>query len=292
MLIDQDKITRIFYECDEFCREFEEYMKSKAIGKGRKSPNIYASEVMTILILYHLSGMKCFQYFYHHIVEKKLRVDFPVLPSYNRFVELEPRVFLQLFLFVNYANPHHEKGVYIVDSKHLKVCHNRRIHSHKVFKGIAQRGKTSVGWFYGIKLFLIVNLKGEVMRATVAAGNVADNSFEYMKTLFAEFKGVIMGDKGFLSSKAFTYFFENGLKILTKLKNNMKNKLMDMNEKLMLKKRGLIECIFDLLVTICDIDHTRHRSPQNAFCNLFAGLAAYNYLERKPSIFNKTLSIK
>jgi len=254
-------------------------------------PKLQPSEVMTIQILYHLSGSKCFEYFYTYIALKQLRAYFPSLPSYNRFVELQGRNWHYLFAFVNTVRTGEDTGVSIVDSKHLKACHNRRIKSNKVFRGIAQRGKTSTGWFYGMKLFLIINSNGEVMRATLTAGNVADNNFEHLKKLFQNFKGLMIGDKGFLSSKVFNEFLEKGLKLITKLKSNMKNKLMDKTEKFLLRKRGIIECIFDILMTICDIDHTRHRSPKNAFCNIFAGLAAYSYYERKPSIHSKLLKI-
>jgi hypothetical protein len=294
ILINHLKIIEIFIDCDNFSIEFENYLSKTSLPKSKHAsnkPKICNSEIMTILMLYHMSGMKCFQYFYIHIAKKNLLDYFPNLPSYNRFVELEERVLMHLFVFVNTIRTGEETGISIVDSKHIKACHNRRIHQHKVFSGIAQRGKTSTGWFYGIKLFLIINSRGELIRANLTAGNIADNNFELLVKLFKNVKGLMIGDKGFLSSKVFQECYEHGLKIITKLRGNMKNKLMDMQEKLLLKKRGIIECIFDLLMTICDIDHTRHRNPKNAFCNIFAGLAAYSYLEKKPSIGSKYLKI-
>lgn len=149
-------------------------------NKARISP----SEVMTIQILYHLSGYKCFEYFYTQAALKFLKVYFPMLPFYNRFVELQGRNWHYLFAFVNTVRTGEETGVFIVDSKHLKVCHNRRIKSHKVFDSIAQRGKTSTGWFYGMKLFLVINSQGEIMRASMTSGNIADNNFDHLLCLF------------------------------------------------------------------------------------------------------------
>jgi hypothetical protein len=71
----------------------------------------------------------------------------------------------------------------------------------------------------------------------------------------------------------------------------MKNKLMLMDEKLLLAKRGMIESALDIMMTVCDIDHTRHRSPINAMVNLFAGLSAYTYLDKLPSVFAKKLQL-
>ena len=193
---------------------------------------------------------------------------------------------LPLFCMLNFQRIGKENGVYFIDSKQLHVCHNRRIKSNKVFKGIASRGKSSTGWFYGLKLFLIINSYGQIIRFNVTTGSIADNDKNILKKLFKNLSGVVIGDKGFISS-LFEMFYIDGLKIITKIRNNMKNKLMDITEKLLLKKRGVIESVFDILMTICDIEHTRHRSPINAITHLFAGLTAYTYLDKVPSIFSK-----
>lgn len=290
MLIFDDKLIEIFIECDDFCKEFNPLFERLLLPKSKyasRKPTIAESEMMTILILYHLSGSKCFQYFYEQVIWKRLKSYFPAAPSYHRFVELQKRVCFHLFCFLHSWRKGNENGVYYVDSKKLPACDNRRIHQHRVFDGIAQRGKTSTGWFFGLKLFLVINAHGEIIRATVAPGNVADNNFEFITRFFKQLKGVIYGDKGFLSGKIFEHCWERGAKVITKIKQNMKNKLMEIEQKLFLNKRGVIESVFDLLMTICDIDHTRHRSPQNAITNLFAGLVAFSYFERKPSIFVK-----
>ena len=249
--------------------------------------------MMTIEIFYHLSGFKCFKYYYNRFVLPHLKSYFPNLVSYNRFVELKPRMFLYLWVFLNAQRSYNKEksdDKFYMDSKKLTVCHNRRIHQHKVFKGLATRGKSSVGWFFGFKLFLVTTAVGQVARCFITPANVADNSFKAMDKLLAGLKGTIYGDKGFISSKAMTHFLEKGLKIITKIRTNMKNKLISLEDKFYLMKRGVIESVFDIMSAICDIDHTRHRSPKNAFVNLFGGIIAYTYLDKLPSIFSKKIN--
>lgn len=106
-----------------------------------------------------------------------------------------------------------------------------------------------------------------------------------MIKLFSKLKGCAFADKGFINQKASENLIEKGLLLITKLKKNMKNKLLKMEHKMLLQKRGMIESVNDILKSVCDIDHTRHRSPLNALVNLYAGLCSYSWLDRKPSIF-------
>lgn len=291
IIVGNDKIIEIFYYADNFTKVFERYSKINGLigRKPTREPQLTYSEIMTITIVYHLSGMKNFEYYYRQIVLKSMKTYFPQAPSYERFISLLPRICVLLMIFVHRNNARN-MGYYYIDSKAIKVCHNKRIFFNKVFKGMAERGKTSVGWFYGLKLFLIVNPFGEIIKVALTKGNVADNDSNLLKLLFKNLKGKIFGDKGFIS-KLKDEFFENGLQVITKLRANMKNKLMLLEDKILLKKRGMIESIFDILTTICDIEHTRHRSPQNAVTHLLAGLCAYNFLDRKPSAFNSNLLI-
>jgi hypothetical protein len=231
--------------------------------------------------------MKCFQYYYQEMVCKQMRSYFPKAPFYNRFVELIPRAALPMFLFVNLYRVGVSTGCYFANSKKLPVCDNLRIKSNRVFKGIAGRSKSSTGWFYGLKLFLVINQHGQVMSCWVTSANIADNNFDMMKRIFRFLKGLVFADKGFISQKAFEFFYLEGLKIVTTIRSNMKNKLKPMIEKLVRKKRGIIESVNDLLMTLCDIDHTRHRSPINALSHILSGVAAYTYLDKLPTIIAK-----
>lgn len=296
LYLDETKLIQIFCDCDDFYKNYEQFIVNTSLLDGKspkanRKPTLHTSEIMTLLILYHLTGIKCFQYYYTDVVQKHFQGYFPNIVSYTRFIELIPRSLLPLWLFVNTCRTGQETGFYFADSKKLPVCDNLRIKRNKVFKGIAGRSKSSTGWFYGLKLFLVINQYGQVMRCLLSPANIADNNIGMMRKMFQKLKGFVFADKGFISQKAFDEFYQIGLKIVTTIKSNMKNKLMVTAEKLALKKRNLIESVNDLLMTICDIDHTRHRSPMNAITHALAGVAAYSYLDKLPSIFAKKFAI-
>lgn len=166
----------------------------------------------------------------------------------------------------------------------MPVCHLRREKKHKVFKGLAAKGKTSTGWFFGMKLHMIFNVKGELVRLVITPSNVNDRTpvRNMVKGLVAK----LIGDKGYLSQKLFEDLFQNGVKLITKIKKNMKNCLMDTTEKLMLMRRSFIETIFSSLKTLNTLVHSRHRNPLNAFVHLIAGIINYQLRDDKPSLQN------
>ena len=141
-----------------------------------------------------------------------------------------------------------------------------------------------MGWFYGFKLHLIVNEKGELLSTMLTPGNVDDRNRSLMHTLTKSIVGKLFGDKGYLSKPLFQCLLKRGIQLITKLKSNMANKLMPLLDKLLLRKRALIESINDELKNMCQVEHTRHRSPINFLVNLFAGLVAYTFFPKKPSI--------
>lgn len=284
-LFDESKLIEIFCDADDFCIAFEQWEKSQNTQRSAAGakPRMKRSEVIAICVFYQLSGFKNFEYYYRRLVLPCWGTYFPKLVSHNRFVELVGENWVLLYLFANWRCACSElTGHYFVDSKKLPVCHNRRIHCHRVFSGIARRGKSSTGWFFGLKLHLVVNHLGGIVRFLLTPANVADNNAGALKSLLDGLKGSCFGDAGYLT-KLFGHFFENGLKLVTKTRRNMKNCLVTMADKLMLKKRGMIESVNDILVSVHDLEHTRHRSPRNAFANIFAAVAAYSYGEFKPS---------
>lgn len=295
-ILDSTKLIEIYVNCDDFLKDFlksynQMEIESSRMNKPTREASLSPSEIMSIAVYYHLSGYKCFQYYYHQIVLKQLKDYFPTIVCYERFVALMPRVMPLLLLYLNYYRTGKATGVYYADSKKLPVCDNRRINQNKVFSQQADRGKSSTGWFYGFKVFIIVNQYGQLMKCAITKASKADNNFAWMVNLFHGFKGKIFTDKGFLSAKAFETLYANGLKIITGIRANMKNKLVDLQEKLLHKKRGMIEAVNDILMTVCDIDHTRHRSPINFFVNLFSGLVAYTFFDKVPSIFAKKFAV-
>ena len=290
MLINETKLITIFIEVDDFCNAFYAWSNKKTLAGNNfrhppgVKPKMCASEIMSVLILYQLSGYKCFEYFYTEEIVKSLNSYFPHALSYERFVARIAEVGVLMYMFCQYKSAQSERtGIYFIDSKSIKVCHLRREKQNRVFKNIATKGKSSMGWFYGLKLHIVINNKGEIVTFACSQGHVADNNPLILNDLLGQLTGKCIGDKGYLT-KLFDTFLAEGLQIITKIKKNMKNVLMTMADKLLLRKRGVIESVNDILMSVCDLEHTRHRKPENAFVAMFAALSAYAFLERKPSI--------
>jgi len=281
-------LTKLFVDIDDFMKEFEVEMKNRMINDGSTKRNrdtrLSLSEIMTIIVYFQISGYRNFKDYYIKHVSKHLSSEFPDLLSYKRFVALKPRALLPLAAFMKSRRTGECTGISFVDSTTLVVCHSRRIHQHKVFKGLAERGKSSTGWFYGFKLHLVVNEFGDILDFVFTPGNVDDRNEEMMNKLTKRLFGKLIGDKGYLSKKLFEFLWDKGIQLITKIKKNMKNVLMPMIDKLLLRKRALIESINDQLKNIAQLEHTRHRSPINAMVNWVSALIAYSYQEKKPSI--------
>jgi hypothetical protein len=286
---DKEKtLIEIFIAIDDFCIQLHKWKQSQPerfpVGNWDK-PVMSKSELMSICVFYHYSGYKCFQYYYQQMVQAELKTYFPHQISYERFLASLLKILPGLYVFLKYCSLQSEQtNFYFIDSKQLPVCHNRRIASNRVFEGIAQRGKSSTGWFYGLKLHLIINNLGQIVNFLLTPGNVADNNHQVLRMLLTGLQGECYGDKGYLS-KLFEEFYHQGLHLITKVKSNMKHQLMGLTQKMRLKKRALIESVNDLLVSVFDIQHTRHRNALHAIVHLFAGLIAYCFYPRKPSVY-------
>jgi len=285
-------LTELFCSIDDFWKNFEPEWKRRLITEGasepKREPGLCLSEVMTLVVLFHIVGYRNFKNFYYGYVLTFLKRDFPNLPSYNRFVELKSQLAFPLHCYLM-TRLGKCSGVSFVDSTSLEVCHPKRVHRHKVFKDVAQWGRTSVGYFYGFKLHLVVNDEGELLAYMITAGNTDDRQFlRSLKKIF----GKVFGDKGYISSELFNDLMEKGIQLITKIKSNMKNKFMPLIDKLLLRKRGIIETIIDQLKNISQIEHSRHRSGINFVVNIIAGLIAYTHQPKKPSLKLRDNEIK
>jgi len=285
----EDKITEIFCMADDFCKFYDAMMAKYTIKEAKtrvyhRDMTLSKAEVMVIMILFHGSGYRCLKHFYLEHVTNHLRHLFPKLVSYNRFVELEKEVAIPLALFIKKVLLGKCTGISFVDSTPLRVCKNQRIHIHRTFKGIAQRGKCSMGWFFGFKLHLICNEMGEVLNFMITPGDVDDRKpLEYKA--FVEFLyGKLVGDKGYIGKELFQRLFVDGIQLITKLKSNMKGSLMSMSDRLLTRKRAIIESVNDELKNIAQVEHSRHRSFDNFMVNLLGALAAYCFFPKKPCI--------
>jgi hypothetical protein len=276
-------ILPLFCDIDDFCLLFEPLWNKRLLETRRRNrPSaLCLSEVMTIVTLFHASSYRNFKAYYTEQVLNHYAWAFPRLVSYQRFVELMPSALVPLCGYLQ-SRKGRCSGVSFVDSTSLAVCHNRRIHSHKVFAGCARRGKTSVDWFFGFKLHLVTNDCGELLSLRLTPGNTDDRRPvpELVKGLF----GKLFGDKGYVSGPLFEALYDEGVQLVTKLKRGMKNRLMPLFDKIMLRKRAIIESVVDQLKNISQIEHSRHRSVANCFVNLVAGLIAYTWREKKPSL--------
>lgn len=283
-MILKTQITDIFCVVDEFNIEFFNHLDSLSIGqKPKRKPALSTSEVMTIMILFQLSGVRCFKWFYNRYVHKHLADEFPNLVSYNRFVELQKRVVLPMAIFAKTCCLGSCTGISFIDSTPVRVCHNKRIFNHKVFDGIATRGKSTMGYFFGFKLHIIVNEIGEIIDFQITQANVDDRT-PLKNNLLNKIWGKLYGDKGYINKTLAESLFNQGIHFITGVRRNMKNTLMSLYDKIMLRKRSIIETINDELKNICMIEHSRHRSFHNFINNILAGIIAYSFLPKKPTI--------
>lgn len=281
-------LTTLFCFIDDFMKEFSLEWKKNLLSSQttQRGPSccMSDSEIMTIVILFHQSNYRTFKHFYKEHVTKTLRKEFPCLLSYSRFVSLMKGLFVPLFAFL-----HHHRGavtgISYVDSTKIQVCHNKRISRNKVFSKLAKTGKTTAGWFFGFKLHLIVNDKGEIISFQLSQGNIADVSM--LEVLSKDIFGKLYGDKGYIYAEIAKKLLDRGLHLFTSIREKMKNKLLPLVDKFFLRKRSIIETINDQLKNISQIEHSRHRSPSNFLINLLSGLIAYQLKEKKPSIYLK-----
>lgn len=280
-MITDDKVTEIFCAVDEFCKEFEKQMEKKTLissdGKVRRNrkASLSDSEIMTILIAFQFGSFRNFKHYYLFFIKEHLKSSFPRAVSYNRFVELESRVFFQMMFFLNLSAFGHCSGISFVDSTMIPVCHNLRRYTNKVFKGLATDGKGTMGWCHGFKLHFVCNDRGEIITFCFTGANVDDRDPKVWTVMAKELYGKLFADRGYISPKLFDMLFEDGVHLVTGIRTNMKNKIM-------LRRRCIIETINDMLKNTAQLVHSRHRSVNNFIMNMVATLAAYSFFDNKP----------
>ena len=285
-------ILKLFCHVDGFCQWLVTREHAKLLGVARKrgpAPRLSLHEVITILIHFHQSLYRDFKACYRQHVGKHMRSEFPALVSYTRFVELIPSALpaMRLYLRVRFGQ---RTGVALIDSTPLSVCHNRRIGRRRVFAEVAGRGKSSMGWFYGFKLHLIVNDQGELLAIQLTPGNSDDR--KPVPQMTKRLWGKPVGDRGYLCQALFEQLLVRGLQLMvadrplptTPIGKNMQNRLVVLEDKLLTRKRFVIGTIIDHLKNISQIEPTRHRSRTNYIVNLIAGLIAYTGQAKKPSL--------
>jgi len=280
-----NKLVEIFCDVDDFCRvfipEWEKQLLSDGTRKRNRTCRMTMSEIMTVIIAFHMSNHRDFKNYYKGYVAKFYRSHFPSLLSYTRFLEVMPRAIVPLSSYFSTLKGE-STGIEFIDSTSIKVCHNLRIPRHKTFNNIAQRGKGTMGWFYGFKLHLVTNFKGEIVDAKLTTANVHDT--KPVLELSKKLTGKLYADKGYISKKLSESLKDKGVDLITTVRRNMKAKAMSLWDRAMLSRRFIIETINDQLKNISQIEHSRHRSPNGFMLNLLAGLVAYCLKDNKPTL--------
>lgn len=287
--MDEDFLISLFCIVDDFCIQFEPEIRkihenqnttSRRWWTTRESKMIL-SELMTVAILFHYSRYRTFKDYYIYFVVPYLTCFFPNLTTYKHFNKLMKKLVLPL-LSLQKTLAAKSEGVAFIDSTILSVCHVCRISSHKVFKKIAKKGRSTTGWFYGMKLHLLINHRAEIISWMITPGNIDDRV--PVSELLKGTLGKVYGDRGYISQNLFEDLYERGVQLITRLRKNMKNVLMDTFDRLVLCKRGIIECVNNSLKLGCQIEHHRHRSPINFLVNLISGLVCYSVTPKKPHL--------
>ena len=278
-------LTQLYCDVDDFMKKNHD-LTTKKISNNKRSytprpSKLSKSEVMTICIAFHQSWYRNFKHFYLSYVFNNLSQQFRNLVSYNRFVELmkENIEYLATFLQSRFGDT---TGISYIDSTPIQVCKPKRMSRNKVFNGIAGKGKSTIGWFFGFKLHLIVNEVGGLLAVKLTKGNTDDRTPvpDMVENIF----GRLFGDKGYISQKLSDELQTKNVQLITSVRKNMKNKLLTIMDKLLLRKRSIIETINDQIKNISQIEHSRHRSVWNFMVNVVCALVAYTYQPKKPSI--------
>lgn len=286
----RDKVTEFFVNLDDFYIEFANQLKNRPlledsqVKRRNRKAKLSDSEMMSIYLLFHFGQFTNFKHFYIHYVQEHLIDLFPDLVSYERFNARQERVLLPLMLYLKYRGLGKSRGINYIDSTLLRVCHIKREKQHKVFKGIAEKGKSTMGWFFGFKLHLIINDRGELLSFYLTKGNVDDRNIDLMTAMTKEVFGKLFGDKGYISKALAELLFQDGIQMITKVRKNMKKQNLSDVDAILLRKRALVESVNDELKNICKIEHTRHRSMKGFLVNIVAALTAYCFFPKKPSL--------
>lgn len=274
--------TALFCFVDDFIKNFDQNTYAIENCKHKPGPegHLSRSEVLTLLIGFYESGSDCFKNYYHNIVLAQHQDDFRLV-SYAHFTKLIGKhlPFLTILLESLFDAC---SGISFVDATSIAVCENYRIYSHKVFDGFANRGKTSKGWFYGLKAHLVINPEGGLVKVSFSSGNKDDR--KQFRTMTEEIFGKVFADRGYISKQLFDDLWQDGIQLITRVKSTMKNILMTVTDKILLLKRTLIETVIGKIKLLGKFEHSRHRSPLNAFSHMIACLINYQLSKNKPSI--------
>jgi len=257
-------LYHIFDQVDNLIKAMNANLKRKLVGslkpKGGRPPKLSLQAILTFGVFRFAVGNKDIKH-YHRYLLSHFPNELGEIPSYGNFNGLMNRtlpyvVFLLQWLM--YCNRSDESGLYFLDSSPLKVCENKRIFDHKVSDGLAKRGKTSMGWFFGFKLHAVCDSLGRLVSLLITPGNTDDRRFALK--LLKDLKGLCIADAGYVSKNLMKTLYDQGLLLLTDVRNSMK-RLMSKTEHQLLKMRQRIEGVFACLKYRLKAEASFARSP-------------------------------
>lgn len=266
-------ITTIYYLVDNFCKVYHQWEREKLIPNNKernRKGNLSLAELITIVLYFYVSPCKDFKNYYLYFLPFRYPNYFKQL-SYSRIIQLWPNLILPLVILIHSLKGE-ETGTYYIDSTKLQICHNKRTSNNKVFGKKAKIGMSSYGWFMGYKLHLIINQKGSIIAIKITHASTSDVSCA--QSLASGLTGKIFGDKAYISKDLFTQLYIKGLRIFTGIRKDMKNHLLELEDKINLRKRSLIESVFNILKNKMNLEHTRHRSSTNFLVHIIACVTA------------------
>ena len=281
-------IVSLFCEIHDFFIMYETHLARHCLPnqtpseRRRRRRQLHASEVMTLLVAFHQSNYRTLKHFYERHVCVYWTSEFPNLVSYPRFVQLQQEVLMLLTLYLQ-TRLGRCSGISFVDSTPLRVCHNRRTSARRVFLPNAGRGKTSMGWFYGFKLHIVINDTGELLSFLFTPANT-DDRHPVVKLISTGVSGNLYADRGYISKDLRELLSKQSINLIYKVRKNMKPLRLSVADEVLLKKRVLVESVIKELKTQTQLEHTRHRSLKNFQVNAMAALIAYTYLLKKPTL--------
>ena len=278
--------TYTFCIIDDFFQKFEatywDFLKHSNKRLRMRSSQLKVSEVVFIAIWYKCSHFNNFKAFFLSL-RQNFRHLFRYLPCYQRIVYLINSHQLALHaLHFALMKDCHSSHLWI-DSTTLPVCKNQRIGRHKSIKAIATRGKSSMGWFFGCKLHLIMNQSGDVVSTALSNGHTAD--IKMVEQLVKGLKAKLYADRGYISQNLRQSIKEQGVDLITYHRKNMQAVNLSKADTYNLRQRNQIETLFSLLKGKYNLVTSKARSIEGYLAGIYASLCAYQiYHENKPTI--------
>ena len=267
-------ITSVYYLVSNFSKIYQEWEKSNlipSIMQRRRDGILSICELMTIVLYFYLSPCRDFKNYYLYYLSHKYRGYF-TLPCYSRIIQLWPRLIIPLAIMMQLLKGQNS-GIYFIDSTKLAICHRKRTSSNRVFGKVARVGMSSYGWFMGFKLHLVVNIKGEIMAIKLTKANV--NDIFAADCVTKGLYGKLFGDKGYISKDLSRSLYSRNLRLFSGIRRDMRNHLLELEDKILMRKRSIIESVFNVLKNHMNLEHSRHRSPINFLVHIMACVTSY-----------------